>query len=79
MYSTINTSSADRDTPGQRNAEQEIQGDRRADDFREVTGRDSDFADHPEEERHRLRVVIAARLCEVAAGHDAELRREALQ
>ena len=67
------------DAPWQRNAEQQVQRDRRADDFGEVAGGDRDFADHPQKERHRLGVVIAARLREIAAGYDAKLRGQALQ
>ncbi len=69
----------DRDPPRERNAEQEVQGDRRADHFGEVARGDRDLADHPQEKRHRPRVVVTARLGQVATGHDAELGRKALQ
>ena len=63
----------DRDAPGERDAEEQVERDRGADDFGQVARGDGDFAQHPEREPDRLGVVIATRLREVAAGDDAEL------
>ena len=65
--------------PDQRNTEQQLQRDCGADDLRQVAGGDGDFAEHPERERHAARVVIAACLCQVASGDDAQLERQRLQ
>ena len=59
--------------------EQQIERDRRPDDFGEIAGGDRDLAQHPQKNRDRARVVIAAGLREIAAGDDAELRGEPLQ
>ena len=59
--------------------EQQVQRDRRADDLGQVARGDGDLAEDPERDGDRLRVVVAARLREIAAGDDAELRREALE
>ena len=63
----------------QRNVEEQIQRDRRADDFGQIAGGDRQLADHPEKPDDRRRIVVAARLREIAAGDDAELRCQPLQ
>ena len=59
----------------QRNAEKQLQPDRHADDFGEVACRDGQFAEHPEKNRNRKGIMVAARLRQVAASGDAELER----
>ena len=53
--------------------------DGRADDFRQIAGRDRDLAEDPEEDDGRLGIMIAAGLGEVASGGDPELDAEMLQ
>ena len=67
------------DAPEERDAEEQIQRNRRADDLREIARRDRHLAEQPQHERHRRREVIAARLRKVAAADDAEARRQRLQ
>ena len=65
---TTSTSSVVRlDPPGQRQPEQQVQGDGRADDFGQVAGRNGDFAQHPQRQAHGPGVVVAASLGKVAA------------
>ena len=71
--------SGDEHTGRDRNVKQQIERDRRADDLRQVACGDGDLAQQPEADGDRTRVVIAARLCEVATGDDAELGCESLQ
>src|SRR5712675_802678 len=63
----------------QREPEKELQGDRGAEDFREVAGGDGDFANDPQHKRDAAGILLAARLREVAAGGDAELGGKSLQ
>ena len=65
--------------PQQRNAEQQLQRNGRAEHFGEVAGGDRDLADDPEREGRSLGVGIAAGLREIASAGDAEPRRERLQ
>ena len=65
--------------PHQRQMEQEIQGDGRADDLGEIARRNRELTEQPQHNRRRARVVIAACLGEVAAAGDAEPERERLQ
>ena len=65
--------------PEQRNAEQQVQRDGRADDLGQIAGRDGDLAEDPEHEADRPRVVVAAGLGQVAAGDDPQLQRERLE
>ena len=65
-------------TPDERQTEQQIERDGRADDFRKVAGADGDFTQHPQTDRHGFGVMIAAGLREVASRHDAELGAEGL-
>ena len=67
------------DAPEEREAEQELQGDRRAKHLGQVAGGDGDFAKDPQDQRRPARVRVAARLREVAAAGDAEARGERLQ
>ena len=64
---------------GERDVEQQVERDRRADHLGEVAGGDRDLAEDPETDRDRPRVVVAAGLREIASGDDAELGREPLQ
>ena len=65
--------------PDQRQAEQQVRGDRRAEHFGEVAGRDGDLADQPERNGRRTRVAVPAGLREVPAARDPEARSERLQ
>ena len=67
------------DAPDQRNPEQQVQRDGRADHLGQVAGGDGDLAEHPEHEAHGARVVVAAGLRQVAPGRDAQLEGERLQ
>jgi hypothetical protein len=69
----------DDDAPDERDPEEELQRDRRADHLREVARGDRELAQDPEHERHRPRVVVTARLREVAPGDDPEPHRQVLQ
>ncbi len=69
----------DADAPGERDAEEQLERDRRTDHLSQVAGGDGDLAQHPQEERHGPRVMVAARLGEVAPGDDAQLAGEPLQ
>ncbi len=70
---------SDHDADFERNAEDQIEADRRADHFRDVGGDDGDFSQRPEREGDRSRKGIAASLREIAAGSDGETRAERLQ
>jgi len=70
---------SDRDPPRQWKAEQQVQRDRRADDFRQVARRDRDLAYDPEEQGDGPRIVVATCLRQVPARHDAEFCSETLQ
>ena len=67
------------DAPHQRQAEQQIQRDGRADHLGQIAGRDRDLAQQPQHDRRRARVVIAAGLRQIAAAGDAEPRGQRLQ
>ena len=67
------------DAPDERDAEEQVERDGGANDFREVARTDGCFAQQPEHDGGGLGVMIAARLCEVAPGDDAELGAEGLQ
>ena len=69
----------DEAAPDQRDAEEQLEPDRGADDFGQIARGDGDLAEDPEENHGRLRIVIAAGLREVAAGRDAELHAEMLE
>ena len=63
----------------ERNAEQQIEPDRRADHLGKVGGADRDLRQHPERPRHRAGKRVAAGLRQIAAGADAEPRAQGLQ
>ena len=60
------------DAPDERQAEEQVERDRRAEHLGEVAGGDGDLAEDPQDDGDRPRVVVAAGLREVAAGGDAE-------
>ena len=68
-----------RDAPGERQAEQKIERNGGADHFRQIAGRDCNLAQHPQHDRRRPRVAVAAGLRQVASAGDAEPRRQRLQ
>ena len=68
-----------RDAPRERHVKEEVERDGGADDFGEVARRDGDLAEHPEDDRDRTRVAVAARLRQVASAGDAEAGGERLQ
>jgi hypothetical protein len=61
-----------------RDAEQQVERDRRADELGEVGGDGDDLGLDPEAEGHGPLEVLAAQLGQVAAGGDADLRRQVL-
>ena len=65
--------------PDQRQAEQQVERDRRANHFRQIARRDGDFTQQPEDINGRARVAVAAGLGQVAAAGDAEARRQRLE
>ena len=78
--STMSTSSAVMTTPdGERDAEQQIEGDGRPDDLGQVARRNRDLGQHPEHDGRPARVVGAARLGQVVAGADAQPHGQRLQ
>ncbi len=60
-------------------AEQQIEPDHGADDFRQVAGRHGDFAENPQGDRKGTRIGFAAGLGQVPAGNDAQPGRQRLQ
>src|SRR5207237_5324011 len=68
----------DADAPDQRNLEQQVERDGRADHFSEVAGANGNFAEQPQRDAHRPGIMITAGLREVAASQDAELRPQRL-
>src|SRR2546430_10650832 len=69
----------DEDSGEKGQAEEQLQGDGRAQDFRQVTGGNGNFADNPEEYGSWAGVMLAASLGKVAAGGDAELGSKRLE
>ena len=61
----------------ERNAEQQIEPDRRADHLGEVGRADRDLGQQPQRPRHRARERVAAGLRQIAAGADAQPRTQA--
>ena len=57
----------------QRNMEEQIQRDGRADHFGQVAGRDGDLRAHPQHEAHPAAVALAAKLRQVALRGHAQL------
>ena len=66
-------------TPHQRNTEEKLQGDGRADDFGQIARGNGDFAKNPKKPNCRRRVMIAAGLREIASRGDAELDAQMLK
>ena len=78
--STTSTSNAVSTTPTViGNVKEQIERDRRADHLGEIARGDRRLADDPLEDHDRPRIMIAARLREIAARDDAELGRKPLQ
>ncbi len=69
----------EQDADQQRNVEQQVEPDGRAQDFGQVAGGDGDFAQPPQGEVDAARIGFAAGLGQVAAGDDAEAGAEGLQ
>ena len=67
------------DAPDERQPEKKLQRDGRADHLGEVARADGDLAKHPQRDRDRPGVVIAAGLRQVTAGGDTEAGRERLE
>ena len=67
----------DDDADLERDAEQEVEADRRADHLGEVGGDDRDLGEEPEPIGDRPRKGVAAGLGEVAAGGDRRAARRA--
>ncbi len=63
----------------QRNVEEQIQCDGRAQHFGQVAGRDRDLAQNPERIGNRPRIRFAAGLRQVALRHDSQTRAQSLQ
>jgi hypothetical protein len=63
----------------QRQAEQQVQRDRDADELGEIAGDDAQLGEQPQRERYRPRVLLPAAGREVAAAADAQARGEDLQ
>ena len=66
-------------TPDERNSEEQLQRNGRADDFGQIARRDGDFAKDPQKPDGRRRVMVTAGLCQVASRGDAELDGQMLE
>ena len=73
-----NVRAGDQNAGQKRDAEKELQRDRRAQDFRQIAGGNGDFAQEPQGQRDGARVGFAAELRQVASGGDAQLGGERL-
>jgi len=69
----------DQDAELERNAEQEVEPDRRADDLGKIGRADRDLRHHPQRPRYRAWKSVAAGLRQVAAGRDPQPRAQRLQ
>ena len=69
----------DADTEHERDAEQKLQGDGRADHLGQVAGDDRHLAHQPQEDTDRPAVMLATGLRQVQPGNDAEPGGERLQ
>ncbi len=67
------------DADEQRNVEEQVERDGRAQHFSQVAGGDGDFRKHPQRDGERTRIGFAAGLRQVAPVDDAEPRAERLQ
>src|SRR6266568_1651628 len=74
-----NVQGSDENTGKKRQAEEKLQCDGGSQDLGEVTGGDSNFADHPKEEGGPAGIVFAASLSEVTTRRNPKLRRKGLQ
>ena len=78
--SSSSVSAAVSSTPDeQRNVEQQVEPDGRAQHLGQVAGGDGDFAQHPQRQGDAPRIGFAAGLRQVAAGDDAQARAQGLQ
>jgi hypothetical protein len=62
----------------QRDVEEQVQGDGRADELGQIGRHRDQLGLHPQPVRHPSREVLAAQLRQVVAGRDADLRRQVL-
>ena len=74
-----NVQGSDENTGKKRQAEEKLQCDGGSQDLGEVTGGDSNFADHPKEEGGPAGIAFAASLSEVTTRRNPKLRRKGLQ
>jgi hypothetical protein len=74
-----NIESGDEHARQEGQAEEQLQGDGRAQNFGKIAGGNGQFANHPKTQRGASRIVLAASLGEVPSGGDAKFRRERLQ
>src|SRR6266567_4856066 len=74
-----NVQGSDENTGKKRQTEKKLQCDGGSQDLGEVTGGDSNFADHPKEEGGPAGIVFAAGLSEVTTRRNPKLRRKGLQ
>src|ERR1044072_5258191 len=65
-------------TPNQRNSEEKLQPNSRADNLRQIAGSDGELAKNPEKPDGRCRVMIAAGLGKVAASDHPEFDAQML-
>ena len=63
----------------ERNVEEQVQGDGRADDLGQIACGDGDFGANPQRVAHAGAVALVAHLRQVALGGNSQLEREALQ
>ena len=69
----------DKHAPHQRQPKQQVERHRRADHLGQIAGDDRDLAQQPQRHRDGPRIIVAARLREVAPRHDAEPSAQDLQ
>src|SRR6266571_531003 len=74
-----NVQGSDENTGKKRQTEKKLQCDGGSQNLGEVTGGDSNFADHPKEEGGPAGIVFAAGLSEVTTRRNPKLRRKGLQ
>ena len=69
----------DSDSHRDGNSKKKIERDRGSDDFSQIACGDCQLADDPEKPDYRRRVMVAARLREIASSDDPKFRREPLE
>src|SRR5215469_13980547 len=74
-----NVERGDENSGEKRQAEEQLQRDGGAENFRQVASGDGNFADNPQKEGSAARVVFAASLGKIAAGGNAKFCRQSLQ